>query len=391
MSRILILTSRFPYPLNKGDKLRIYHQIRQLSNPHEVHVVALHTKPIPPADREEVEKICKTLTLFKISLFQQVWGLLTALFTGLPFQVGIYYSAGSQRHIRKLIGRINPEKVYCHLIRMSEYVPTSGEYTKVLDYMDAFSKGMERRAAHSKFPIRQLCQVENKRLLAYESHIFDKFDERVIISSQDRDLIPHPQRNTINVIPNGVCLEDYFPLDRKKSFDLVFVGNMGYPPNIVAAEYVATQVIPLILKKRPHTRFLIAGIGAPARLHKLANQHIQVIEHFPHIREAYGMSRVLIAPMLINIGLQNKLLQAMAMRVPCITSPLANRALQAPEGSCIRVCTTPEAYASTAMELLDHPAKAQEMADRAYAFVKNGFSWEIMNQKLEQVMDLAHE
>ncbi|HSN50834.1 MAG TPA: glycosyltransferase, partial [Bacteroidales bacterium] len=216
--------------------------------------------------------------------------------------------------------------------------------------------------------------------------IFEKFDNRTIISIPDRDLIPHPDREKIVVVRNGVDTGFFAPVEREKEFDLVFTGNMGYPPNINAAEFLVNRILPFVLQTRPDTTLLIAGASPHIRVSVLGSSNITVSGWVPDMRECYASARIFIAPMQIGTGLQNKLLEAMAMRIPSVTSPLANQALQAKEGSDILIASTPQEYAAHILDLLDHPEKASQIGQKGLEYVRDNFSWEAETAKIEKLI-----
>jgi glycosyltransferase involved in cell wall biosynthesis len=278
-----------------------------------------------------------------------------------------------------------PDHIFCQLIRVAEYVKGI-QVKKTLDYQDVFSKGVERRLATSAFYLRPFLSLEYNRLLKYEHDIFGFFDHKIIISEPDRDLIPHPEREKIVVVRNGVDMEYFKPMERSKDFDLVFTGNMGYPPNINAAEYLANKVLPLVLRKKQDGTLLIAGANPHLRILALRSPNIEVSGWVPDMRECYATARVFIAPMHLGTGLQNKLLEAMAMKVPCITSPLANQALKAKEGEEILVAQSPSEYAEKILFLLENPEKAHQIAVNGFHYVLRNFNWEKETAKIEELI-----
>src|SRR6185312_7142846 len=202
--KILYIVSRFPYPLEKGDKLRAYHQLKDLSKNNDVFLYALSDKSIDEKSIKHIEQFCKKVKVFRLSKAKIFFNLLRTTFTRLPWQVGYFYSRAAQSEIDSIISEYKPEHIFCQLIRTSEYIKKYSHIPKTLDYMDVFSKGIERRLPTVPFYLKPLYSTEQQRLAKYESGIFNYFDNKIIISEQDRDLIPHPDKNNITVIPNGV-------------------------------------------------------------------------------------------------------------------------------------------------------------------------------------------
>lgn len=383
--RLFFLLPRVPYPTEKGDKLRAFHQIKQLSKHHEITLCALNDGTLHEDAIPVLKKYVKTIHIIPLSKVTVVFNIIKALFSGKPLQVGYFYNAASARAIRKLIEESKPDHIFCQLIRVAEYVKNV-PIPKTLDYQDVFSKGVERRLVTAPFYLKPFLRIEFNRLQNYEREAFDAFDNKIIISKPDRDLIPHAQREKIVVVANGVDTEFFKPIEREKRYDLVFTGNMGYPPNINAAEYLVNEILPLVFMKRPDLKVLIAGASPHLRVQALRSNQITVSGWVADMRESYASSRIFIAPMQIGTGLQNKILEAMSMQLPCITSPLAFQALNAREEEEILVADNPQSYANHILLLLDNPEIASQIAKNGQAFVHEDYSWETETNKIHQLI-----
>lgn len=384
--RLFFILPRVPYPTEKGDKLRAFHQIKQLSKRHEIILCALNDGVLHDDAIPVLQKYVKAIHIIPISKITIVINLIKTLFSRKPLQVGYFYNASSAEKIRKLIDKYKPDHIFCQLIRVAEYVKDI-PIPKTLDYQDVFSKGIERRLDTSPFYLKPFLRIEYNRLLRYEHDAFEAFDNRIIISEPDRDLIPHPDRNKIVVVANGVDTGFFKPMERKKEFDLVFTGNMGYPPNIKSAEFLVNEILPEVLPQKPGLTLLIAGASPHLRVMVLKSANVEVSGWVPDMRECYACARVFIAPMQIGTGLQNKILEAMAMQIPCITSPLAFKALKARDGEDILVAQTPEEYAAHILMLLNNPEKARQIALNGYNFVHRNFSWEAETDKINKLIE----
>jgi glycosyltransferase involved in cell wall biosynthesis len=231
-----------------------------------------------------------------------------------------------------------------------------------------------------------LLKLEYKRLLRYENRVFNHFDNKTIISKPDRDFIPHLMRERIHIIPNGVDFSFFKPMIREKDVQLVFTGNMGYPPNVNAAEFLVREILPLVHQKKPGIKVLLAGASPDNRVLALKSDKVEVTGWVDDIRECYARAEIFIAPMQIGTGLQNKLLEAMAMKIPCITSPLANDALQALPGNEILIGQSPAEYAQHILNLLDNKDFATAIAGAGHAFVLRNYDWERATGELERII-----
>jgi glycosyltransferase involved in cell wall biosynthesis len=386
--RIFILLSRVPYPLEKGDKLRAYHQIRELSRKNEIILCALN--PDKKLNKQKafaaLQPFCRSINFIDIPFYRKLWNIGMAFFNGLPFQTGYFYNKSASRKVNKLIAEYKPEHIYCQLLRTAEYVKET-KIPKTLDYQDVFSYGMKRRLEHASLLMKPLLKMEYQRLARYEEKIFKFFENKTIISIPDRNLIPHPEREKIEVIPNGVDWEYFSPLKKEKSFDLIFIGNMAYPPNIDAAEFLAKEIMPLVWKKIPEAILLLAGASPHLRVSSLYSERIKVSGWLDDIREAYSSGKIFIAPMRIGTGLQNKLLEAMAMKIPCITTPLANDALQAENGKQILIGSSAGELAECVLKLLENENLYNELAVNGQQLVRKQFSWEEYTEKLHKIIN----
>jgi len=385
--RLFVLLSRVPYPLEKGDKLRAFHQVVQLSKKNEVVLCALNPdrKLNKPDAFSALQPYCRSINFIDIPLAGRLWNIFLAFFKGLPLQVGYFYSCKAARKINKLIEAYKPDHIYCQLLRTAEYVKHSTIH-KTIDYQDVFSYGVKRRMEKAPFYTKPVFKLEYKRLRKYESAIFDLFDHKTIISIPDRDLMPHPERNKIHVIPNGVDHDFFAPVDTEKTVDLVFTGNMAYPPNVDAAEFLVNEIMPLVWKEMPGAKVMIAGATPDKRVTSLKSNKVTVTGWLDDIRDSYAGAKVFIAPMQIGTGLQNKLLEAMSMKVPSITTPLANDALQAVDGESILIGKDAPTLAKKILDLLKDEVLYLKIAENGFAFVKQHYSWEEATDKLHNII-----
>lgn len=386
--KLLVLLSRVPYPLEKGDKLRAYHLMARLARKHEIILCCLSDGPTPADDIAHLGQFCSHIEVVQVPRWRILLKLGTAIFSRLPFQVAYFHHRSAQRAVDRLILEHKPDHVLCQLVRTTEYVRSHPTLPKTLDYMDTLSKGMERRTRNAPYHLRPLFQAETRRLIRYENLMFDLFDGAVIISAQDREYLYHPLRDQVKVIPNGVDTDHFSPREQEIRHDLVFTGNMNYPPNIDSVLFLANKVLPIVHKKRPGTTLLISGVDPSPEVKELGRRDPRIVVSgwVKDIRSSYASARIFVAPMQIGTGLQNKLLEAMAMRMPCVTSALANNAVQAIPDRSILIGQTPEDYAVHILRLLDDAAERDRLAEEGYRFVRERFNWDHNADALEELL-----
>lgn len=380
------MLSRVPYPLDKGDKLRAFNQLKSLSQQHDVYLFALNDTTIHPQALGVLKTYCKDICIASINKIEIAFNLVFGLFGHKPFQVYYFHHQRAQKIFNNFNQQVNPDAIFCQLLRTAEYVKNINKVPKTLDYQDAFAKGMERRIKDANFFMKLIFKAEYERLRQYEHIIFHYFEHHVIISEQDKKFIIHEENNNIAVIPNGVDLEYFNPIKVQNDFDLVFTGNMSYPPNINCALFLVNEVMPLVWAQFPETTLLISGTSPAKEVVSLASPMVCIGGWVDDIRKSYARSKIFVAPLQIGTGLQNKLLEAMAMQIPCITSPLANAPLGAIHGEEILVGENKRAIADAVIMLLQQPELRKKLAVHGRLFVEKNYSWEKHNKKLSDII-----
>jgi len=375
VKKLVILSSRFPYPLEKGDKLRLYHQIKHLSDHFDIYLLCTIESDILQGVAREVTKYCKGFKYYKISRSSQALGLALNIIGRSPFQVRYFYEKKIRKQIEQEIAEIKPDVIYCQLIRMVPYTYKL-DYPMVIDFMDAFSLIMKRQHGSAKSLMRKwFYKTEAKRLSRYEKKIQDRFKVKTIISQQDKDALN--EISNLQVISNGVDTEYFKGRDLPKNYDILFAGNMGYKPNVAAAKYLVNEIV-----GEQQYKVLIAGARPIHEVAQLASDKVTVSGWMDDIREAYGVSRIFVAPLFEGAGQQNKILQAMAIGIPCITTSQVNNAIGAKEGEEIMIADDAPTYKAHIKLLLENPESVSKIASNARILVESRYSWEKQNDKL---------
>lgn len=386
MKKLLVLASRFPFPLEKGDKLRLFHQLQLLQAEYRIYLFACSDQPVDHAAREAVAALCERHWVFPISRAGSAWSLAKNAFSALPFQVAYFFRPGILRQMQRLAAEIQPDLVYCQLLRMAPYAQGL-PYPTVLDYMDCFSAGVKRRVARVPRWQRAVFRNEYQRLLGYEARIYPDFQAHSIISEQDREVLPLAPTQPVTVLPNGVDLGFFQPQPNVPTdHDIVFVGNLGYFPNLQASRSLIKDILPQ-MAGRP--RLLLAGAAPPPELQQLVRQAPQVTltGWLDDIRAGYARGKVFAAPLFTGSGQQNKILEAMAMGLPCVVTPLVHRGIGGTPGRDLLVADSPAAFAAAIAELLRQPAQREAMGQAARRFVEQTYGWSAMKSPLLRWLD----
>ena len=386
--KILVVLPRFPYPLEKGDKLRAYHQIVQLAKRHEVYLFAISHTAVSPEQRAALEPYCKEICIVNPPRWVSYKNVLRNYFCTKSLQLGYWDSKRARRACKAFIAQVDPDVIYNQMVRTMPLVARV-DCPKVMDFQDALSLNTERRMEQSKGLWRHILHFEFKMLRSAEYKAMRIFDRLTIISEADRDAIPHSMSDSIRVVPNGVDLDYFSRATTEGNVDLVFCGNMQYEPNIDAAEYLVKEVMPLVWEHRPETTLTLAGATPKKSVLALASDRVNVTGTVDDIRPYYAAAKVFVAPMRIGSGLQNKLLEAMAMGTPCVTTPLAGDTLGAIDGRQLLLGSTAQELADSILHLLADRTRRVLMADEAHRFVQHNYTWDKIGDQLETILNEA--
>ncbi len=380
----MMILPRVPSPLDKGDKLRAYHMLRQMSERHELYLYCLSETHVPFDIREHLLQFSKEFFVFHSGRLKSAISACSCLFNDIPFQAGYFYHQLFSTELKIAAERIKPDVIFFQLIRTALYAPEIEHPNKVIDYMDAFSAGYERMSNKSVFPETFFYHIEAVRLKKFERKVFGYFKKHLIISEKDRQQLGGGMLNEMAVIANGVDTAYFQPVDSTCRYDLHFHGNMNYLPNVNCAEYLAKEVLPELKKRGISATLLISGAAPHKRVRKLAdNDKIVITGWLDDVRTAYSASRIFIAPLQLGTGMQNKVMEAMAMGMPCILSGLAANALGLKHRQHALVGESVNEYCNYVAELLSNEHLRFSLGQNARNYAEENFVWHESIEKME--------
>lgn len=383
--KILVVLPRFPYPLEKGDKLRAYYLIKELSKNNQVFLFCVsHTKVLPEYI-EQLRPYCLAIKVVHSPRLVNYKNVVRNYLHTKSLQIGYWDSLKARRGYRRFEKEVCPDVLYSQMVRTMPLVSRSTT-PKVMDFQDALSMNTERRMEQARGLWRYILHFEFKMLRSTEYNAFRIFDALTIISEIDSEAIPHRKNGDIVVVPNGVDFDHFHPMEREKRYDIVFCGNMSYEPNVHAARYLVQQVMPLVWETCPEATLLLSGANPKNKVSHLAGERVTVSGYVEDIRESYASARIFVAPMRTGSGLQNKLLEAMAMRLPCVTTTIANDSLRAEAGKEVLVGDSPRELADHIIALLNNGELRERLARSGNDFVHDNYSWTTSGEKLERVL-----
>ncbi|HFU76099.1 MAG TPA: glycosyltransferase [Arcobacter sp.] len=359
----------------------MYHQIRLLSEKFEIVLVSLSDKKVKQEHLDKINEFTSKTYVFRLNKAGIFLRLIKGFFSYKPFPVLYFYDSATKHKIHALIRNENPDIIYNQLLRTAEYTKDLKHF-KILDYMDCFSEGMKKRLGNSSFPFSAIYKEEYQRMKKYETNIFSFFNKHSIISRQDRDKFKKELREKIYIVPNGVDMQYFSPRINKVEYELGFVGNMGYRPNIIASEYLVKEVLPELKKHNPDITILLEGARPSIKVKNLASDNVEITGWVEDIRDAYSSIMVFIAPIFTGIGQPNKILEAMSMGIPVLTTPEVNKAIGAKNGEEVLVAKNKKEFVDHFLFLLNNPDKMETIGQKGRDFVKKTYSWDFQKQKL---------
>ncbi len=382
--RILFVTPRFPYPLLKGDKLRTYYFVKYLNKRgHKISLLSFIEHEKEKYYLHELSKYCELIETVLLPRWKSYLNMAFSVFSKIPFQMKYYSSNLMAEKIRSMIKKDQYDIIHFVLSRITPYVNLVNNNPVVIDHIDSLSMNMQRRAGREKGIKKIVFYLEWQKVRLYEKNNHNFFKYSIVTSQVDKEYL---NNTNIEVVPNGVDVEYFTPLDREKDIDLIFTGNMGYFPNEDAVLYFSKEVFPFILKRRPDTNFFIVGINPSFKIKSLADgKNIFVTGYVGDLRDYLNRARVSVCPMMSGSGIQNKILEAMANGVPVVATSHAIGGIRANSDKDIIISDEPEEFSEHVLNLLEDNELCKRITLSAQQLVKEKYSWEASVTALESV------
>jgi sugar transferase (PEP-CTERM/EpsH1 system associated) len=385
---LLFVSLRFPYPPNRGDTIRAYFLLRGLARRHRVSLVTFH-EHAPDAEGERaLRETCAHV--WKVPFHRRVGQFNAAAHLGAstPLQNHLWYSTNMARTIGQALDRVAPDALQVQFFRMGQYV-ADVPVPRVLDLGDAMGLNLRNRLRREYNPlVRALVGAEARRVTRYEAEISRRFDRTTLVSLRDRQALQEVVPDvSFDIIPNGVDLQ-YFSTQSSRSPahttpTLLFTGTMDYFPNTDAARYLAHEILPRVRARIPDVRTYIVGRNPPRAVRMLDGQSgVVVTGAVPDVRPYFERATVFVAPLRCGSGLQLKNLEAMAMRVPLVTTSWAADGFGAVPGSDFVCEDDPDKMAAHIVHLLRDADYREMLAGNGRAFVEREHSWTDISQRL---------
>ncbi len=386
--KILYLAHRIPYPPNKGDKIRSYHQLRHLCARHDVWCACFVDRREDIQHVETLQQWCRKVHAVPLS---RVGGILRAaggMLRGGTATEAFYRSCDMERLLRRWSRDAEFDAALFFSSGVAQYHSTVTARRRVLDFCDWDSMKWACYARRASGLKARLLRAEADRLRRREREWVELFDASTVVTEAEKAAGPTDCQDRIHVVGNGI---DAGPEPRVGADQapprVGFVGQMDYPPNVDAVCWFAEHVLPQIRRRVPNVEFEVVGRAPARRVKRLCNRpFIRVTGEVDDVRTYVEGFAVSVAPLRMAQGVQNKVLEAMAVARPVVATSTAASGIDATDGDHILVADHAGEIAGRVSELLQYPNRRKELGQAARCRVMQRYAWTPQINKLEAML-----
>lgn len=400
MADILFLAHRIPYPPDKGDKIRSWHLLKYLAERTRVHLGAFVDDPADMAHAAMLRSICGEVKLLPLKPSHRWTRGLSGLIKGDALSLALYYDPAMVAWIKQVLRQQRIGGIFVFSSQMAPYgLPHLGGKRSVMDFVDVDSEKWRQYAAEAPNGLKKAIYTREAGLLrSFEKHVTRQFNTSLFVSEAEAAVfrkLAGSYAHTVKALNNGV---DYRYFDPQAGFEplaaptgptLLFSGAMDYRPNIDAVVWFASKVWPLVRRSHPSASFKIVGSKPAAEVKRLeSGSGIIVTGRVEDMRPHLAAADICVAPLRIARGVQNKVLEAMAMARPVVATTPAFEGIDATPGEHLLVADSPADIAARIGELLADPARAAAMGLAARHRVIERYDWDNNMAMLDTLLDL---
>lgn len=374
--KILVLTSRYPYPVIGGDRLRIFAICQELSKYHDLTLLTFCDNRCELEYKNPDDGVFKEIIKIRRSKIESVINVLISIFTKTPLQVAYYRSRRYKNKLNSIFEKFDIS--ISHLIRTGQYVSELNS-KKVLEMTDAISLNYERfnKVNHDFNTKILMFKIDRLKIKIYEKRMVDKFNVVSLISSVDKNYVEEgAKKKNIIVCTNGVNL-DLFPFSDRINSDpeIVFIGNLNSVQNMDACLYFCREILPIIRRKIDVTFKIIGRMSDSESKQLRAFPGVSVCANVSNVADAAAHGRIAVAPVRVGAGVQNKVLEYMALGLPVVASSVALEGLSARPNTDLLVADRPEQFAESVLSLWNNLSLRTHIARSAAEYVQLNHSW----------------
>ncbi len=388
--KVLYVCHRFPFPPKRGGKIRPFNMIRHLSRDNEVHVASLVRSDDEAAEGRGLADFCDRYTMGRVRDPVQVLRMLARLPTPTPSSMGFFYSADVARTVREWVARERYDLILVHCSSVAQYVADVKGTPKILDFGDMDSQKWLEYARYKPFPLNLGYSLEGRKLEREESRLARCFDVCTATTRAEwQTLEGYNTGVASDWFPNGVDAEYFAPSSEPYDPDTVaFVGRMDYYPNQECMFDFCSRTLPLLQAKRPTLKLVIVGADPSPAVRNLQRlPGVTVTGSVPDVRPYLRRAAVMVAPLKIARGTQNKILEAMAAGVPVVTSSAAAGGVDAIPEEHFLVADDPPTVADAVLRITGNPAERKRLSAAGRGRMLSHHNWAHSMQRLDRIIE----
>lgn len=399
---LLFLAHRIPYPPNKGDKIRSFNILSHLRRHFHVHLGAFIDDPDDWQYEDTLRAVCGEVCLIERSGPGKLLSAAHGLFDDAPLSVALWSDPRMRSFVQRVIDRYNVRHSYVFSGQMAGYMlrHLSSRRMFIMDFVDMDSDKFTQYVRTSSWPMKRIYQREAVRLRQFEKQIARTADACLFVSEDEAALFRRhagSYGHTVYALENGVDLEFFTPLEdetpvgERPPLGLVFTGAMDYRPNIEAAEWMVEDILPRVRDAVPGTHFTIVGSNPSRRIEALGGRPgVTVTGRVPDVRPFIAAADVSVAPIRTARGVQNKVLEAMAMGKPVVATDQAYAGISAEAGRDLIVTSGADAFAAAVVDLAKDGDARRRIGEAARKRMEEHYSWDRKMAVLDTLIE-RHE
>ena len=388
---ILYVCHRFPFPPKRGGKIRPFNMIRHLSaSGHKVTVCSLARSAEEAEEGRGIAPHCADFEMAQVSNRLQTLRMVVRLPVTTPSSMGYFYSPTLAQRVRRRLSEQKWDLIFVHCSSVAQYVEHITDVPKILDFGDMDSQKWLEYANYKSFPLSLGYRFEGAKMLAAEKRLAGRFDLCTATTRAEWETLNgYGTGVASDWFPNGVDADFFCPTGEPYDADTIsFIGRMDYYPNQECMARFCEQIWPILKSRRPNMKLLIVGADPTPEMRKLGEiPGVTVTGSVPDVRPFIRSSALMVAPLNIARGTQNKILEAMAMGVPVVTSTIAAGGVDAESVKHFLVADTPEEYAQSILRIVESPEERERLASAGRQRMLSHHAWPHSMARLDQIID----
>jgi sugar transferase (PEP-CTERM/EpsH1 system associated) len=374
-----------PYPPYRGDKLKIFNLGKSLRDKHEIHLITVAENKSDIEAVPHLEKVFHKIDYVYLPTWKSKVNVLKAIFSSTPFQIAYFKSAAFSKLLKDELEKNSYDAIHVQHLRMAQFIPDNIKKSSILDLPDAFSLYWKRRFESSTNYLTKIFnKIEYKRLDNFEKTTIPQYPKALVCSREDQRYLGAIPNSQVDLLQNGVDIHTFKPKEISfEKFRVLFTGNMDYAPNIDAVNYFVRDILPTIKQAIPQVQFIIAGQRPVSKVLQLANDHVKVTGFIEDLSEEYAKAHVVVSPLRIGAGTQNKVLEALSMNIPVVTTWVGYEGLELPLNIGALPSKDASEFADNVIKILRDENYRNEVGQKGGDLIRSKFSWEAIATKLE--------